>query len=255
MILIIYYNVYVVSKMNNIQVAERFSKAVKNYQAHAVLQQDIARLLLSKAKSTSMWLDIGAGLSDVLYALPADKIYAVDLSLLMLFSNRCVDKICADVDDLPFQSSSIPAIASNFVLQWSSNLSQSLSQIHRILEDNGQFLFSLPVASSFNELKILQNNHMIMMKELPQSEKVLKSMQSLKWKKLQKTTVKKRLFFKTAKDVLYHFKRTGANFTTNGSHGLKGKRWYLDIIKHLEKYRLPEGIPLTWFIDVYEVIK
>jgi len=138
--------------------AARFSQAVTNYALHANVQKRAANELFKKInpQHTHTCIDLGAGPGVNLVKLNKhfDYVLPFDLSIAMLKqSNADKTAVCGDMDALPFQSSSVDALFSNFAVQWSANLGYLLNEVMRILKPGGRVYLSCVCDGSLNEIK------------------------------------------------------------------------------------------------------
>lgn len=149
--------------------ADKFSRAVVDYAAHANVQKRAASALLKKITSVTdeICVDLGAGPGVNITQLKQhfDQVYAVDLSFDMLkMAEHSTASICADMDALPLQSNSVDVIFSNFSVQWSSNLAELLQELNRVLKCKGRVYLSCVVDGSLAEIasafaKVDQQSH------------------------------------------------------------------------------------------------
>lgn len=146
----------------------RFDRAASRYDDLAQLQQQSAqRLLISAlphlhAASPSLnILDVGCGTGWLIQqlhhqaGLDLATMYALDLSEGMLHSVKSaphvsVFKVCADAAALPFASSSMDILLSNFALHWCDDPSQALNELHRVCAPGGHAFCVIPVAGSLS---------------------------------------------------------------------------------------------------------
>lgn len=146
----------------------RFDRAASRYDDLAQLQQQSAQRLLDsvqpllQAASTSLRiLDVGCGTGWLVKQLQQQAspisatLYALDLSEGMLHTvksapNSSVFKVCADASDLPFASSSMDILLSNFALHWCDAPLQALSELHRVCVPGGHAFCVIPVTGSLS---------------------------------------------------------------------------------------------------------
>ncbi|AZN32769.1 methyltransferase domain-containing protein [Pseudoalteromonas sp. Xi13] len=141
--------------------SDKFSKAAEQYNSHANVQKqaasDLFKLINSQPyNQNKRCVDLGAG--PLVNTSQLSKLYgqviAIDLSLNMLKSTALTNpKVCADMDNLPLQASSIDAIFSNFAVQWSANFEKLMQALYKSLKPGGQAYISTVVAGSLNEIK------------------------------------------------------------------------------------------------------
>jgi malonyl-CoA O-methyltransferase len=165
------------------EVARAFGHAAKHYDAHAVLQREVtARLAerlglfkLSPARILDAGCGTGYGLSLLKKAYPDAGLIALDLALPMLViardkagtgnwlarlrhrltphASRFSQYVCADMERLPFRTSSIPMLWSSLALQWADDLETCLREWHRVIEPNGLLVFATFGPDTLKELR------------------------------------------------------------------------------------------------------
>ena len=141
--------------------SDKFSKAAEQYNSHANVQKqaasDLFKLINSQSHNQNKrCVDLGAGplVNTSQLSKQYGQVIAIDLSLNMLKSAALTNpKICADMDNLPLQASSIDAIFSNFAVQWSANFEKLMQALYKSLKPGGQAYISTVVAGSLNEIK------------------------------------------------------------------------------------------------------
>jgi malonyl-CoA O-methyltransferase len=140
---------------------DKFSKAAEQYNSHANVQKQAARDLFKWINSqpynqNKRCVDLGAGplVNTSQLSKQYGQVIAIDLSLNMLKSAALTNpKVCADMDNLPLQASSIDVIFSNFAVQWSANFEKLMHSLYKSLKPGGQAYISTVVAGSLNEIK------------------------------------------------------------------------------------------------------
>ncbi len=166
---------------------QHFERAAKTYDAAAVLQREVATRLAARLDYIKLEpksaLDIGCGTGYITYDLlkryPKSEILALDLSINMLqqtllglgvkasnkgwknlfktFKESHFTKsplaICADAESLPLKPQSVDLIASNLMLQWSTDLAKTFAGFHEILAPNGLLLFTTFGPDTLKEMR------------------------------------------------------------------------------------------------------
>lgn len=141
-------------------IATAFNRAAWNYDANTGFQQSVGKQLINLLPNSSEGnlLDLGCGTgAHTLHLhnkfLP-ENIFSLDIAWNMLTKNSMVThKFCADFDDMPFSDNSFSVVFSNMALQWSMDLSRTLSEMRRILKPEGKCIFSTLGALTFHELR------------------------------------------------------------------------------------------------------
>ncbi|CCQ12050.1 Biotin synthesis protein BioC [Pseudoalteromonas luteoviolacea B = ATCC 29581] len=139
--------------------AHQFSKAVTSYTENARVQHQAAEALFSLMGRDEVFgnvlvdLGSGPGLHSLSLQRYGAKLISIDLSEAMLRAQSAVQwRICADMDSLPLQSSSIDVVFSNFAMQWSQNIDFVLGELYRVLRHNGVTYISIVLDGSLKEI-------------------------------------------------------------------------------------------------------
>ncbi len=160
------------SHIQTSHVKRAFSSATDSYDAHAVLQREIADRLLGHLAFTKIEpkriLDIGCG-TGYFTRLLRDKfkgaeIVAVDLSETMLCRTRKGHArrlpwhgynrhIVGDAAALPLQSETFDLVCSNLTMQWLPDPQSMLQEMRRVLAPGGLMLFSTFGRRTLGELR------------------------------------------------------------------------------------------------------
>lgn len=145
-----------------------FERVANSYDGAAVLQQEVAKRLLSRLDYIKLQpersLDIGSGTGfltkDLLKRYPKAQIIALDLALNM--AKICKKQggwlrkpkiLCADAEQLPFKADSIDLVVSNLMLQWSNDLSKTFTGFQSVLAPNGLLLFTTFGPDTLKEIR------------------------------------------------------------------------------------------------------
>lgn len=158
--------------VNKTQVAERFSAASTNYDRYAQVQKQIAQVnleLLTKAITGQIRhavdLGCGTGIHTKTVAAMSQHCMAMDISPGMLRTAKAQNintktakqnnlTYCAgDADSLPIQSACVDVLHSSMALQWCLSPKQALSEIARVLSNNGTAQLAIMLDSSLIELR------------------------------------------------------------------------------------------------------
>ncbi len=153
-------------------VRRSFSRAAGSYDAHAVLQREIADRLLAHLDFTRIApkriLDIGCGTGYFTRLLRGRfrraRITALDLSEAMLHQTRRAharrlpwqgrNQHCAgDAAALPFRDGSFDLVTSNLAMQWVDDPQRMLAEMRRVLAPGGLLLFSTFGRRTLGELR------------------------------------------------------------------------------------------------------
>ncbi len=131
-----------------------FSKAAFNYDNNCDLQLKIARKLLSMLDSNRNVIDLGCGTGMISKEILYDNLTLVDISAKMLniakdrFINKNnVDYINNDFDNI--EGIKADLVFANMSLQWSKDITKTISIIRNCLTEEGKIAFSLPLEGTF----------------------------------------------------------------------------------------------------------
>jgi len=160
------------SHISTEDVKRAFSNAANSYDAHAVLQREIADRLLSHLAFTRIEpgriADIGCGTGYFTRLLrgryKTATIVAVDLSEAMVKTTRASHTrrmpwhgrhlhAATDATCLPFKSGSFDLVCSNLTMQWVANPEHMLKEMRRVLAPGGLMLFSTFGRRTLTELR------------------------------------------------------------------------------------------------------
>lgn len=151
--------------LDKTKIKQSFGNASQTYDSVAQLQRDVGCELLNSfllKNLTGKVVDLGCGTGFLTQALlphceKADLI-ALDLALPMLQTTgrklgKTIHYVCADAEFVPFATNSIDALLSNLALQWCLPIDKALSELHRVLNMNGELIFSTFGSRTLHELK------------------------------------------------------------------------------------------------------
>jgi malonyl-CoA O-methyltransferase len=149
-------------------VRRAFSRAAMTYEAHAVLQAEAATRLAERlddvTSEPARILDAGSGPGAGSVALharyPSATVIALDLALPMLRSAARhageparFDRVCADLQALPFADAAFDVVWSNLCLQWCDDPGFALAECARVLRPGGLLLLTTFGPSTLHELR------------------------------------------------------------------------------------------------------
>ncbi len=157
------------SGREKIWVAERFNRAARDYDEHAVLQKAVAERLLARLDylriSPSWVLDLGSGTGASARSLAGRyrraRVLHLDLSVAMLATARAQGPrffsrhayVMADMEQLPLPANSMDMVYSSLTLQWSHSPDRVFQEVQRVLKPDGLFLFSSLGPDTLKELR------------------------------------------------------------------------------------------------------
>lgn len=165
------------------EVRRAFDQAAASYDAHAVLQREVCDRLLERLDFMSLQpdrvLDVGTGtgygLTHLRARYAASEFCALDVAPAMLSATRAqlpqptwarrvlhrlapspavaTHLVCADMERLPFRSSSMNLVWSNLAIQWAHDLEATLRGFHQVLAPGGLLAFATFGPDTLKELR------------------------------------------------------------------------------------------------------
>jgi len=150
------------------KIRRAFDRAAASYDDAAVLQKEVCSRLLEKLDyiklSPHLILDAGVGTGEAVTPLmkryKKSRVVALDLSERMLEKAskqggllRKPERVCADIEQLPFSDNSFELIFSSLSLQWCNDLQAAMQDFLRILKPGGLLLFTTFGPDTLKELR------------------------------------------------------------------------------------------------------
>ncbi|MEW9799208.1 methyltransferase domain-containing protein [Alteromonas sp. CYL-A6] len=142
------------------QVATRFSRAAKQYDEFASIQQRIAADTCNFAGfgSQDEVLDIGcaSGRNTAQIARQVTQVTGLDIATGMITEAQRryphIPFVQGDAQALPFSNARFSVVYSSMALQWCASPGQVLSEIARVLRPGGRAVLAIMLGGSFSEL-------------------------------------------------------------------------------------------------------
>ena len=161
--------------MDKRRVRNAFERAAPHYDQAAVLQREVCDRMLSRLDyikyTPDVILDAGSGTGygtrKLLMRYPAARVLAVDIAMPMHLQARPPVSwwkqltargnqtlyVAGDIEQMPFKDACAGLVWSNLTLQWCNDLKQTITEVHRILQVNGLFMFSTFGPDTLKELR------------------------------------------------------------------------------------------------------
>ncbi|WP_158278845.1 malonyl-ACP O-methyltransferase BioC [Leucothrix arctica] len=243
---------------------QSFDRAAHRYDKSAALQQQVAAKLiaLQSKEGVQSVLDIGCGTGQVTAAMcvdyPQANIVALDFAERMLLEtekrlsviNKSATLVCADAECLPFVDESFDLIISSLMLQWSNDLTQNLTHIHRCLMGKGQLAFSTFTEGTLKEVKASWKSvdGLVHTSDFMGVDTLKQSVEAAGFRNVQihqETIVS---LYPKVREVLMDMKRIGAsNAHSDRSKGLTGKQRFAAFESAYEIFKQADmNYPCTW---------
>jgi malonyl-CoA O-methyltransferase len=247
---------------NKIKIADAFNQAAATYDQAAELQRIVACDLCARINtSAKIIVDLGCGTGFLTEKLaikfPDAMIIGIDFANHMLHvaqkktQYKNITWLCADIDQLPLADAQVDLVLSNLMLQWSTNLFVSLTEISRILKPNAELYFSTFAPGSLHELKQAwlaadALPHVHTFTTAKQLTTILKKIFSHQGSLEQKSLV---IYYQEAIHLMRQLKMLGAsNLQTSAAQGLITQKKLTAVIDAYEQFRSQGKIPATYEI-------
>jgi len=243
-----------------------FDRAAPHYEAHAVLQREIADRLISRFEFIRMVpdsiLDLGCGTGFVARRLhrryPRAQLTGIDLSASM---TRLADQsmrpalpfglgrwrsrtrfVTANAERLPFASGSFDLVVSNLVLQWCTP-DRVFDECRRVLRPGGLLMFTCFGPDTLQELRaawraVDQGAHV---HEFADMHDLGDALVHARFAEPVMDAERLTLTYQTLPELLRDVKRIGAhNAMADRFTGLTGKRRFARFQEAYERFRGPD---------------
>jgi malonyl-CoA O-methyltransferase len=157
-------------------VRRSFERAASTYDAAAVLQREVERRMferldyvkLAPATVLDAGCGTGTGARELARRYPDAQVIGLDLAFTMLEAAReprswlqrigvgrsRIAAVCGDVERLPLRSGSVDLIWSSAMLQWATDLPNTLKELRRVLRPGGLLMFSTFGPDTLKELRV-----------------------------------------------------------------------------------------------------
>lgn len=250
------------------KIQRSFNKAALTYDQAAILQHQMGQRLLVKLPEMApdYILDLGAGTGYCTHLLaeryPGASVIGLDFSDKMLgVAQQKVlmpaHYLCADFDALPLRDDSIDLIYSNFSLQWSLDLVETLSAAYAVLKPGGYMVFSTLGPRTLYELREASQsidtsahlNHFLSM------QAVANDLCASRFKIIELLHHEEALYFDDLFELMHHLKKMGANHVLHRDiRGLGHKHYFEQLLAHYQRFKIHGQWPMTYDI-IYGVVQ
>jgi malonyl-CoA O-methyltransferase len=161
--------------MDKRRVRNAFERAAPHYDQAAVLQREVCDRMLSRLDYIKYVPDVildagsgtGYGTRNLIARYPAARVVAIDIATSMHLQARPSVSwwkqltvrgnqtlyVGGDIEQMPLKDACAGLVWSNLTLQWCNDLKQTITEIHRILQVNGLFMFSTFGPDTLKELR------------------------------------------------------------------------------------------------------
>ncbi|MCV2885989.1 methyltransferase domain-containing protein [Aestuariibacter sp. AA17] len=255
-----------VNNSNKDKVAKQFSRAASQYDQHADVQADIARVARHYMQPLSgSLLDIGCGSGRETQALlnHSHHVIAIDIAQGMIDfaqSQYPTDKIrwlVGDAEALPLSASSVDSVFSSMALQWCESSSTAMEEIYRVLAPGGKGVVAVMTHRSFHELELVW-------RKVDTHKHVNDFATAEHWlcaagQAGLLATADSRSFItyhKNVRSLLQSIKKIGANVKTGAGAATLSKTKLLQLEEAYQTvFRNKKGLPLTYHVTFLSLHK
>ena len=234
-------------QLNTKSIKSRFEKSMDKYDENAIVQQEMAKILISEliklGNNYGSILELGSG-TGLLTREVADRINFKKYTAndIVEKSKNYVSKIITNSDFICGNAQKITVkgpydlIISNAMFQWFSNIDEILIKCRKELANDGILAFSTFGQDNFKEIRELSG---VSLKYFSVDD--IKNVLSKNYEIIHTEEYTRALKFKNPLELLAHMKNTGVN-------SLSAKPWNINEIrafceKYLEKYN---SVKLTY---------
>ena len=251
-------------------VRRAFARAAATYDAHAVLQREVADRLLERLDwlpglDPERVLDAGCGTGAVARRLQSRyrraRVYGVDLAEPMLVRARALTPprrpwrrvpswLAGDVEALPFPDACFDLLVSNLTLQWCLPPDAALVEFRRVTRPDGLLFFTTFGPESLRELReawatVDARPHV---SRFPDVQAVGDALLAAGWSDPVVDRDLVRIAYPDLRTLLGDLRGLGAtNATLGRPRGLTGRRAWARFEAACERFRDDEGrLVVTW---------
>ena len=259
---------FVPLRLDKRRIKQSFAKAASTYDGVADLQRQVGRALLRSVdieQCQGVLVDLGCGTGFLTSELVARANYqhliALDIAHAMLKTTQgkldskdAIDYVCADAEFLPFVSQSVDYLFSNLALQWCHNLTAVFSDIKRVLNLEGQLVFSTFGPKTLQELKaawatVDNYNHV---NDFYSHIQIQQFLEGTGFKDIQIVSQSYISCYTTVRSLMQELKGLGAQQVSDRNKSLTSKTKMQKMYTAYDSLRINEQIPATF--EVISVI-
>jgi malonyl-CoA O-methyltransferase len=252
------------------RVRASFDHAAQTYDAAAVLQAEVRTRMFNRLELVKILpeliLDAGCGTGHASFELArrfaVSQIISLDIAWGMLQRTKAgqpwlkrklgltrQNLLCADIENLPVQSSSMGLVWSNLALQWCNDLDQAFSETYRVLQPGGLFMFSTFGPDTLKELRHAANadpNHVHISRFIDMhdiGDALVRAGYSAPVLDVEQFV----LTYDDVLGVMRDLKAIGAHNAAAGrSRGLQGRSFLTKLTQNYERFRKDGKLPATF---------
>ena len=234
-------------------IAQAFSRRAMRYNDTAFIQKHMLETCVGLIKKhdgndSSLWLDAGCGIGTLGTILENEKIpvklISSDIAFGALQNPQNRFPVCADLESLPFHDNIFSGVVAASVMQWLYNMDGGITEIARVIRQDGYFVYAAFLSGSFCELLQLRDSRQLASPVRYVDELELSSMiENAGFDIIEFSTEKQTHTFSTAWDVLRYFSDLGS--TAQNGKRLSKQELMLLCREYEEKYSTTNGVSLS----------
>ncbi len=243
------------------QLARRFDRASQSYDSYAEFQRIVLERLLSllPTQPADVVVDLGTGTGQALASLSSvfqpTSCVALDLSAQMLSVARTrssslenIQFVCADAEQLPFQSSSCDVVFSSLAIQWCLAPEALFEELYRVTKPGGYVIFSTLSQDSMPEIRqawsaLDDKEHVHQYMSIAA---LLECVSASGWRISSAELSRVPMWFDSAEEAIDSLKKVGASLITSDSPSTMSPSVWKCFLHEYSKQKTDLGIPLSY---------
>ncbi|NLQ16526.1 malonyl-ACP O-methyltransferase BioC [Marinomonas sp. M1K-6] len=252
------------------QLAKRFDRAAKSYDAYAEFQNIVLDRLLTMLpiNRADVVLDLGTGTGQALAALTEtlkpQSCIGLDLSsqMLAVAKARCSDLqnthyVCADGEQLPFREASFDLVFSSLAIQWCLAPNELFNALYRVTKPGGYAIFSTLSHGSMPEIANawLGVDHSPHTHQYMTAGALLSCLKASQWQLSSFQLSNIVMWFESPERAIDSLKKVGASLiAAEGRSAISPSKWKAFLAEYNQQ-RGELGVPLSYQVSFVVVQK
>jgi len=248
---------------DKIAVAKSFSRASADYDAIASFQFRVAQsLVTAKKEYVGTIADLGCGTGFCAQAIDGEDntLIAMDIAEGMLqtygrkLPHLADQRVCGDIESLPFADEQLNGIVSSLCFQWSDSLSDLFAEARRCLSDGGWMLFSTLGPRTLFELQQAwcDVDDFVHINQFADIATVVDAYQQHGFRARLHRQSDQALSYEDVYQLMRDLKGIGArNMNPGKKTGLSTRKTLRQLEQAYEEFRGAEGLPATYEVHYF----